>query len=806
MIATIAACIAMQQATFVASLPLTPLNGYYIGNKDPLQPSPLLKLPIGAIKPQGWLLTQLQSEADGFIGHLTEISGFLKKEGNGWLSKTGEGDHGWEEVPYWLKGFGDLGYVLGDKRITDEAKIWIEGALNSQQADGYFGPKMNRSSLGGKPDMWPQMIMLFCLQSYFEYSGDKRVIDLMTRYFKWQATVPENDFLVPYWQNQRGGDNLVSVLWLYNRTGEPWLLDLARKIHRRTADWTSGIPDWHGVNFAQAFREPTSYWALSNDPIHLNGADRNYTKMRELYGQVPGGLYGADENARVGFSDPRQAAETCAMVEMMLSCELLLATTGDGTWADRCEDVAFNSLPASMTADEKALHYLTSPNMPLADKQSKSPGLQNGGPMLLFDPHDHRCCQHNVSHGWPYFAESLWMATPGNGLAAVFYAPCVVTAKVGEAAKVTIEQTTSYPFDQNINLLVKLDRSDKFPLYLRVPDWCSEPTVSVNGTDLPVQSKGGGYIKIDRQWTDGDKVHLQLPMPVRTKSWAKNQDAISVSRGPLTFSLKIGEQLIRMGGTDKWPAWEIHPTTDWNYGLLPNTTFEVVEKLDKAQGQPFVWDSSPIEIVTKGRKIPEWQLDRLGLIGKLQASPALSAEQDETITLIPMGAARLRISAFPTVSNAQSATKWVLAPKPAKALRTRASFCFGNDTVDALTDKLEPSSSGDDSIPRLTWWDHKGSNEWVEIDLPNSQKLTNVNVYWFDDGRTGGGCRVPETWRLQLKVNGEWQAVTPRNGNWPVSLDAYSTASFQARTATSIRIEAKLQKGFSGGILEVKFG
>ena len=166
----------------------------------------------------------------------------------------------------------------------------------------------------------------------------------------------------------------------------------------------------------------------SKDRNHLDAAERNWRKMRDMYGQVPGGMFGGDENCRPGFTGPRQAVETCGMVEMMLSHEILLTIDGNVKWADRCEDVAFNSLPAAFTADMKALHYLTSPNMILCDRHNKSPGLQNGGPMLHFNPHIHRCCQHNTGHGWPYYAQHLWLATPGNGLAAVMYGPSRVIA------------------------------------------------------------------------------------------------------------------------------------------------------------------------------------------------------------------------------------------------------------------------------------------------------------------------------------------------------------------------------------------
>src|SRR5471030_2981440 len=168
------------------------------------------------------------------------------------------------------------------------------------------------------------------------------------------------------------------------------------------------------------------------------------------------------------------------MVEMMLSAEELLNITGDPIWAERCEDVTFNSLPASMTSDLKALHYLTAPNMVRIDKGSKAPELENGGPMLLFNAYDHRCCQHNVSHGWPYYAEHLWLGTGKNGLAAALYAPCQVTSKVGNGAPVTIREDTDYPFDEIVVFRMKTHKPNSFPLTLRWPSWCAMPKLAIN--------------------------------------------------------------------------------------------------------------------------------------------------------------------------------------------------------------------------------------------------------------------------------------------------------------------------------------
>ena len=784
-------------------------SDFYIANRAPLAPSPLIKLPIGAIKPRGWLRRQLRLEADGFIGHLGEISRFLKKEGNAWLSPAGEGHSGWEEVPYWLKGYSNTAYVLGDKAMIREAKLWIDAAIASQREDGYFGPRGNlkgRRRGRGKPDLWPNMIMLFILQNWHEHTGDDRVPPLMTKYFRWETTIPDEDFLPPFWQQQRAADNLASVYWLYNRTGDKFLLELGEKIQRNKANWTDGIPNWHNVNMSQAFRGPGIFWQQAKDAKHAHAADRNWREIRAKYGQVPGGMFGGDENCRPGYTGPRQAVETCGMVEMMLSHEMLLLVDGDLTWADRCEDVAFNSLPASTTADFKALRYLTSPNQIRSDAKNKNPGVQNGGPMFLMNPHAHRCCQHNMGHGWPYFAEHLWLATPDGGLAAVMYCASEVTAKVGDGTEVTIAAKTRYPFDETIELAVAAAKNVAFPLYLRVPGWCEAPKLSINGKAVDVKARPRTYLRIERTWADGDRVTLELPAKIALRTWKQNGDCVSVDRGPLTYSLKIGEKTVRRGGTDDWPAWEIHPTTDWNYGLVlaegdPAGSFDVAPGTWPKDDCPWKFDAAPIALKAQARKIPGWKEDRLGLVGKMRPNPVKTDEPVEAVTLIPMGCARLRISAFPRIAReGEKGHDW---PIPEESLH-RASHCWGGDTVEALTDGREPKSSNDHSIPRFTWWPRQGSTEWVQLGYKKPRKVSSVAVYWFDDtGR--GGCRVPASWRVLWQDGKKWTPVKA-SGEPGCAKDTFNRVTFEPVTTKALRIEARLQERFSGGILEVRLG
>jgi hypothetical protein len=627
-------------------------------------------LPVTAFKPGGWLKKQLELQRDGLTGHLGEISIWLSKTDNAWLNKEGTGKYGWEELPYWLKGYANIGYMLGDKKMIKEATFWIDFVLNNQRANGDFGPLAMPK---GNRDLWTNMPMLWCLQSYYEYSNDPRVLTFMGKYFKWELNIPDENFLEDYWEKSRGGDNLYSVYWLYNRTGEKWLLDLATKIDKNTANWRqkNNLPNWHNVNIAQCFREPATYWLQSKNRDDRDATYNDFKLVRNIYGQVPGGMWGGDENSRKGHDDPRQAVETCGMVEQMTSDQILLRFTGDTWWAENCEDVAFNTFPAAFMPDYKSLRYLTAPNMVISDAKNHAPGIDNAGPFLMMNPFSSRCCQHNHAAGWVYYAENTWMATPDNGFAAQFYTEGSITARAGDGTAVTIIEKTKYPFEEEINFSVVLPHQVSFPLYLRVPAWCKNPVVSVNGRKMKFAAGTGNYIVLSGSWKNGDKIKLALPMELRVRQWAANKNSMSVNYGPLTFSLDIKETYSRKDSKEnaqgdakwqenadaqKWPSFEIYPGSAWNYGLLlnketPEQSFTITRNNWPKDNNPFVNAAAPVTLTVKGKQIPSWVVDQFGLCAVLPQSPVHTEETTVDLKLVPMGGARLRISAFPVVEE-----------------------------------------------------------------------------------------------------------------------------------------------------------
>ena len=132
--------------------PVGGTNNFYVSNRAPLRPSQFIALPVGSVEPRGWVREFLKRQREGLTGHLGEISAWLQKEDNAWLSNTGKGKYGWEELPYWLKGYIELAFIFDDPKMIAETKVWIEGTLASQRPNGDFGPDQRFED--GSRDYW----------------------------------------------------------------------------------------------------------------------------------------------------------------------------------------------------------------------------------------------------------------------------------------------------------------------------------------------------------------------------------------------------------------------------------------------------------------------------------------------------------------------------------------------------------------------------------------------------------------------------------------------------------------------------
>ena len=226
--------------------------------------------------------------------------------------------------------------------------------------------------------------------------------------------------------------------------------------------------------------------------------------------------------------------------------------------------------------------------MVLSDSGNHHPGIDNAGPFLAMNPFSSRCCQHNHGFGWPYYAEHLILATPDNGVAAVLYNACKAKIKAGDGTEITVRENTCYPFEEKTRFVFNMEKNVSFPLYLRIPQWCNGASVAVNGKTCGSGLAPGKYVRIEREWSDGDEVVLNLPMDYSSRRWQVNKNSVSINYGPLTLSLKIEEEYKRKLSTETaiwdskwqsgadvsaWPSYEIYPAGKWNYALETDAPF-----------------------------------------------------------------------------------------------------------------------------------------------------------------------------------------------------------------------------------------
>ncbi len=632
-----------------------------VRNRAPLQPAAFDPLPLGAVHPKGWLRKQEEIQAAGLTGHLDEFWNDVGPN-SGWLGGTGES---WERGPYYLDGLLPLAYQLQDGKLIEKAKRWVDWSLNSQRSDGQFGPSKN-------DDWWPRMVMLKVLTQYAEVSGDPRVIPFMTRYFQYELRELPNRPLRD-WGKYRWQDNVYTVIWLYNRTGNKNLLELANLLHKQGYDWEAQfanfhytdkesreqlgltdkhpIPDaamqTHGVNNAMALKVAPVWWLISGNARDRAALDQQLAMLDKYHG-LPNGMFSGDEH--FAGLDPSQGIELCAVVESMFSLEEDFAILGDARLADRLERVSYNALPATLSNDMWSHQYDQQPNQ-IACTRAHRQWSTNGDDSNLFglEP-NFGCCTANLHQGWPKFISSVWMASSDGGLVTAAYAPSEVRTRVKDT-EVAIEEETEYPFRGDVTLRVRPGAAVAFPLFLRIPEWASTASLGINGGPLKTIAGGElhhGFYTLRRTWNNGDVVKISFEMQPRVSHWYHN--SVVFERGPLVFSLPLDGQWRELKKyAEKSADWQITPSKDWNFAV-EDARCNIHAQEQPLGATPFDIAHAPVTLAVEGRKLPQWTISQ-NSAGPLPLSPVSSRAPLQKLTLVPYGAAKLRITAFPFLKD-----------------------------------------------------------------------------------------------------------------------------------------------------------
>ena len=479
------------------------------------------------------------------------------------------------------------------------------------------------------------------------------------------------------------------LLWLYERTGEPQLLEMAEKSFTTIEDASEGgeygnekvvkakaakkakkpelgllaqlmsdrAPKGHGVTWCENSKIPVMLYMYTGKKEYLEASIKGFRKLIK-HNLLVDGVPNAHEHLKSKVVNG--AHETCDAIDLSWSLGYLLQATGDTQWADMIEKAIYNAGLGSISKDFKTHQYYSAPNQAVAAEDTsrfndKSRWGLIAQPRFAYKPgHDTECCTGNIQRIMPTLVGRMWMKTTDHGIAAALYAPGSVTQVLGkEQQKVTIKSATNYPFAETISFTVQTKQAASFPFMLRIPGWCTEASLSINDEVVTETLAAGSFHRIERTFKNGDTIKLQLPMPVKITRWGIKDSGLALERGPLVYSMPVKTRELKF--TDKgiegiwdFPCRFLYPNGTWSYALSVNedNLAQNVEVVQSDIKGAYPWDKSPIGLRVSAKKVNNWKLD-----GN-KHTPAWPEvldldEKSETITLYPLGSTLLRMTVFP---------------------------------------------------------------------------------------------------------------------------------------------------------------
>ena len=596
------------------------------------------------VKPAGWLKRQLEIQADGLSGHLDEIWPDVRD--SAWIGGSCEG---WERVPYWLDGFIPLAWLLEREDMKARARKYINAIIDRQQEDGWICP----CTVEERPtyDPWAHLLIGKVLALYCDFTGDERAETALCRAMKCLYTVLKDGTCKLFnWGKFRWYEGIIPIKHLVEKKCEPWMLELADILHEQGADYDDYVETWkrpmnrwtqwtHIVNMGMMLKAEAVYNDIKGKKPGKK-AERQW-KVLEKYNGTVVGTFNGDE-CLSGVNN-NQGFELCSVVELMYSCELLYAMTGDPVWADRLEKAAFNALPATISDDMWTHQYDQQVNQIACQTfPGRSMFRTNGPESHLFglEP-NYGCCTANFNQGWPKLAMSTFLRTE-NGVLSTMLTPAKLETVIG-GVPVSIDVQSEYPFRHTAKYVVTAEAPVAFDLTIRIPAWAE--SVKVDGEAV----SHTGSVVLSREWTGTQEITVEV---TSTPAFVSRPGKLNaVTWGALVFALPIETEYKmieyeRNGVERKFPYcdYELIPKSEWRYGF----DSEALSVEDHPMSDiPFSSKEPPVVINAKVARVAWEYADGFETVAaeKHRCNRARSDQEDKA--LYPYGCAKLRMTEMP---------------------------------------------------------------------------------------------------------------------------------------------------------------
>lgn len=622
---------------------------------------------IADITPKGWLLEFLKRQKAGLTGHPEALSypyntclwaGEIPRNGN-----YGQDWWRYEQTAYYTDGLLRLGYLLDDEELIQKGEDGIRYTLAHPQSNGRLGSSVISS-------LWPQAVFWRALKAYADAHGNPSTVKTALR--RNYNSMTNSDLT----NGRRHILNLEGLLWLYGETGTKSLLSKAETAYRTGGfefDATDASSDdfihLHGVTYCEMLKVPLLLYAYTGneDYLHIGlNAERKLERDHLLPDGVP-----TSAEYTLG-NDIDIAHETCDITDYTWSLGYFLTVTGEAEWADRIERAIFNAAPGAVTASFDAVQYFSSVNQIICTGTSDNNSFKRGSTWMAYRPtHETECCAGNMHRMMPNFASRLWMRGKDEAIVAAMYAPSEIDFMVGNTP-CHITEETYYPFSGEISFRFSLPERTRFPFVFRIPGWCREYDITINGITpqpstlnpqpslRPAQDRQtlNPYMTIERDWQDGDVVTLSLAMKPTIVEAANGQGKY-VECGPLLMSYPVPANVTEDNNTysnmngkvpgDGFKCWSMKPKGAFNYAI--NTDSETltlnIDEKKLTEAYPFDLEGTPLSVSLPVRPIT-WTLENNRYNPILPASEHLVLTGTErSISLVPYGAAKLRVTVFP---------------------------------------------------------------------------------------------------------------------------------------------------------------